>query len=176
VTDADSSHHDDRIRRGLRTILTPSTWNAAPQRRANHSLIDGIGSRIGQRATRSRSQQTIRDHLPFGPPNRPTIGTGKYRSRERVAEMIAAGLGAGTPLITRRRRQATASPFGAIGQAGHRCHLRHHRTSRHPSMRPPTRSRYSLCQIGNEQIEAFIDRRVDERVQSSTPPDGRTGI
>lgn len=142
-------------------------------------LIDGISSRIGQlRDKISSAVQTIRDHLPFSPAKTgPLSGSGSPQIAGAViAEMIAAGLDAGTPLISQaagRAASASTSPFGAIGQAGVTPLVSPTGTASGSSVLSPVEASTELqpvfvVRIGNEDIEAFIDKRVDERVQVET--------
>ncbi len=138
-------------------------------------LIDGISSKIGQlRDKISNAVQEIRDHLPFSPARKgPLSGSGSpHIAGAVIAEMIAAGLDAGTPLITQaagRAANATTSPFGAIGQAGVTPLTTPAGTAGGGSVLSPVEASIEaqpvfIVQIGNEEIEAFIDKRVDERV------------
>ena len=142
-------------------------------------LINGISSRIGQlRDKISSAVQTIRDHLPFSPAKTgPLSGSGSPQIAGAViAEMIAAGLDAGTPLISQaagRAASATTSPFGAIGQAGVAPLTSPIGAPAGTSVMSPVETSTELqpvfvVRIGNEDIEAFIDKRVDERVQVET--------
>jgi phage-related protein len=142
-------------------------------------LIDGISSRIGQlRDKISSTVQTIRDHLPFSPAKTgPLSGNGSPQIAGAViAEMIAAGLDAGTPLITQaagRAAGAATSPFGAIGQAGVTPLVSPVGAGGGSSVLSPVETTTDqqpvfVVRIGNEEIEAFIDKRIDERVQVET--------
>lgn len=142
-------------------------------------LINGISSRIGQlRDKIAAAVQEIRDHLPFSPARTgPLSGSGSPQIAGAViAEMIAAGLDAGTPLISQaagRAASATTSPFGAIGQAGVTPLISPTGTAGTTSVMSPVQASTEaqpvfLVRIGNEDIEAFIDKRVDERVQVET--------
>jgi phage-related protein len=139
-------------------------------------LIDGISSRIGQLRDKIASAvQAIRDHLPFSPAKTgPLSGSGSPQIAGAViAEMIAAGLDAGTPLITQaagRAAGASTSPFGAIGQAG--VNPLTSSTSGQPGgVLSPTSDRTDeqlvvIVNIDGEELTAIIDRRVDTAVST----------
>lgn len=139
-------------------------------------LIDGIGSRIGALRDKIASAvQMIRDHLPFSPAKTgPLSGSGSPRIAGAViAEMIAAGLDAGTPLITQaagRVAGAAASPFGAIGQAGV-IPLASPTPGQPGTVLSPTAERVDeqvvvLVTIGGEEVYAIIDKRVEAAVST----------
>jgi phage-related protein len=137
-------------------------------------LIDGITSRLGQlRDKIVEAVGLIRDHLPFSPAKTgPLSGSGSPQIAGAViAEMIAAGLDAGTPLLAQAagRAAAAASPFGAVGQAGVAPLAAPGAPGGPSPVLSPTQTATSeqavfIVQIGNEEIEAFIDKRVDARV------------
>lgn len=139
-------------------------------------LIDGIGSRLGQlRDKIAGAVQTIRDHLPFSPAKTgPLSGSGSPQIAGAViAEMIAAGLDAGTPLISQaagRAANATTSPFGAIGQAGV-TPLTSPLAGQSGTVLSPTSTRADeqmviVVNIDGEELTAIIDRRVDTAVST----------
>jgi hypothetical protein len=138
-------------------------------------LIDGISSKIGQlREKIASAVQTIRDHLPFSPARTgPLAGSGSPQIAGAViAEMIAAGLDSGQSLISdaaARAADATRSPFGAIGQAGGAPLLSPGGPGTPAGVLSGTQAVTEaqpifIVQIGNEEIQAFIDKRVEEAV------------
>jgi phage-related protein len=139
-------------------------------------LIDGIQDKIGALKEKIASAvQAIRDHLPFSPAKTgPLSGQGSPQiAGSVIAEMIAAGLQAGTPLIARAAdaAAAAASPFGAVGQAGGAPLLPGPGAPGGGSVLSPTQTTTSgqpvfIVRIGDEDIEAFIDERVDSRVET----------
>lgn len=145
-------------------------------KRIIQGLIDGISSKLGAlREKIASAVQTIRDHLPFSPAKTgPLSGSGSPQIAGAViAEMIAAGLDSGHGLITdaaARAAGATTSPFGAIGQAGGAPLLSPGGPGAPAGVLTGTQAVVEqqpvfIIQIGNEEIQAFIDKRVDSAVQ-----------
>jgi phage-related protein len=144
-------------------------------RKIVQGLINGITEKLG--ALRQKVVDAvgiIRDHLPFSPAKTgPLSGSGSPQIAGAViAEMIAAGLDSGQPLIAdaaARAASATQSPFGAIGQAGGAPLLSPGGPGAQPGVLTGTqavveRQPVFIVQIGDEEIEAFIDQRVDSAV------------
>jgi hypothetical protein len=137
-------------------------------------LINGITSKINQlREKISSAVQMIRDHLPFSPAKTgPLSGSGSPEIAGAViAEMVAAGLDAGTPLIAQAANRAAgaASPFGAIGQAG-AAPLAAPGGPGSPSpvlspVQPVAEQMTTLIvKIGEEEFEAYIAQRIEQGV------------
>lgn len=131
-------------------------------------LIDGISSRIGQlRAKIVEAVQQIRDHLPFSPAKvGPLSGAGSPDiAGATIARMIAEGLESGLPLITGAANQSA----GAVADAGVTPLTAATPGGGSPALTPTSinveQQPIILVQIGNEQLDAHVERIVEERVQ-----------
>lgn len=137
-------------------------------------LIDGIASKFQRLKDKiAEGVQLIRDHLPFSPAKMgPLSGGGSPQiAGAKIAEMIAAGLDSGVPLITdAANRAAGAAQIGTGattdagglplvtpqgGQPG---------TVLSPVAASVAEQNVFIVQIGDEEIEAYIDKRVDAKV------------
>lgn len=133
-----------------------------------NGLIDGIKSRIGQlRQSIVDAVSQIRDHLPFSPAKvGPLSGAGSPDlAGAAIARMIAEGLDSGLPLLY----GAAGRAAGAVADAGVTPLTQ--TTVGGPSVLQPTVSQVQsdtlvIVQIGDEQIEAYIDKRVASRVET----------
>jgi phage-related protein len=137
-------------------------------------LIDGIGSRIGQLRDKIASAvREIRDHLPFSPARKgPLSGSGSpERAGAVIGSMIASGLDSQLALITEAAGRAAAAagiPLSPLGEAGVTPLATPIPGQRGTVLSPVEASADTqpvfIVQIGDEQIEAFIDKRVDAAV------------
>jgi hypothetical protein len=138
-------------------------------------LIDGIASKFGRLKEKiAEGVQLIRDHLPFSPAKTgPLSGGGSPDiAGAKIAEMIAAGLDSNLPLISDAASRAAAATqlsntpvadAGGLplvtpqpGQPG---------TVLSPVSATSEKQEIFVVQIGNEEIGAYIAKRVDEAVQ-----------
>jgi phage-related protein len=146
-------------------------------------LIDGIGSRITQlRESISKAVQEIRDHLPFSPAKTgPLSGSGSPQlAGAKISEMIASGIESQLDLIAEAAALAAGSTvLPGLGQP---------QTPFQDAAGPPlvgptggqqgsplapveavtTEQPIFIVQIGDEQIEAFITKVVQEQVAIET--------
>ncbi len=137
-------------------------------------LISGISSRFDQlRDKIAEAVQNIRDHLPFSPAKvGPLSGAGSPEiAGATIAEMIAQGIQSKLGAISAAAAGAagSASPLGDAGVAA----LLGTTTGATPSPMSPLSSGVVqqpvfIVQIGNEEIDAFIGKRVEERVAIET--------
>lgn len=131
-------------------------------------LINGISDKIGDlRKKVSEAVSAIRDHLPFSPAKiGPLSGSGSPDiAGAKIAEMIAAGLDSGQPLLL----GAAGRAAGAVADAGVTPLATATPGGQSPVMSPTSVSVESqpifLVRIGDEDIEAYVEKIVDERVQ-----------
>lgn len=133
-----------------------------------NGLIDGIKSRIGQlKESIANAVQQIRDHLPFSPAKiGPLSGAGSPDiAGAKVAAMIAAGLDSGLPLVY----SAAGRTAGAVADAGVTPLTAgvSGQAAVLPSVQTTVQERpVIVVQIGDEEIDAYIDERVDSKVQA----------
>lgn len=131
-------------------------------------LINGISDKIGDLKSKvSEAVSAIRDHLPFSPAKEgPLSGGGSPDiAGAKIAAMIAAGLDSGLPLLT----SAAGRAAGAVAEAGVPP-LATTTPGGPGSVLSPTSVNVEsqpifLVRIGDEDIEAYVEKIVDQRVQ-----------
>lgn len=138
-------------------------------------LIDGIASKFQRLKDKiAEGVQLIRDHLPFSPAKTgPLSGGGSPQiAGAKIAEMIAAGLDSGVPLISgaaSRAAGATQIGTGATTDAGGLPLITPRSgqpgTTLSPVETTTEKQEVFVVQIGNEEIGAYIAKIVDETVQ-----------
>jgi len=139
-------------------------------------LIDGIASKFQRLKEKiSEGVQLIRDHLPFSPAKMgPLSGGGSPQiAGAKIAEMIAAGLDSGVPLILGAAGRAAGAAqvgtgAGATTDAGG-LPLVTPQSGQPGTVLAPVAATVAeqnvfIVQIGDEEIEAYIDKRVDAKV------------
>jgi phage-related protein len=131
-------------------------------------LINGISEKIGAlKAKVAEAVQNIRDYLPFSPAKTgPLSGGGSPDvAGAKIAAMIAAGLDSGLPLLSGAANRAA----GAVAEAGVPP-LATSTPGGPQSVMSPTSVNVDtqpifLVRIGDEDIEAYVEKIVDQRVQ-----------
>lgn len=131
-------------------------------------LINGISDKIGDLKTKvAEAVQNIRDYLPFSPAKTgPLSGGGSPDiAGAKIAAMIAAGLDSGLPLLA----GAAGRAAGAVADAGVPPLIASTPGGPQSVMSPTSVSVDTqpifLVRIGDEDIKAYVEEVVDQRVQ-----------